>query len=521
VTRHICIGGKRKTELNTMPAAAGADADALSTRLIVKNLPKHADDKRLREHFAKQGRVTDAKVARTKDGKSRLFGFVGYASHAEAAQALKFFDRSFLDTGKLSVELAHRKGDASIARPWSRHSAGSSLNAKATGKRSAAAAADGADGEQYEVVDVKAKRARTAAGGDSTDADTTTGGDSQVKSLEKREFMEAMKPRSDTKFWANDDALAGGEVAAAAPLKQKSLKRQRAASDAGSSSSSSSSDSNSSGSAADSDAEASDDAVADADHVSETAAAASDTAVSHLDWLRSKTSTSAALADTAAVATTAKAASAAAIVNSDDSSSSDDSCSDYDETVKPATAAAATAKKQADISTALSKAAAVKSSNSSSSSSAATAAAGKQRSSSIDSATSITDTNNSSNTVNNDSSNADAAAAASGRLFIRNLAYSCSEADLTAVFEQYGELSSVHVAVDDVQQQCKGFAFVQYAAAGDAANALDALDGTSFQGRLLHIIPARRAPGKKTLRNMPILNILPELCILQYVCRGA
>jgi multiple RNA-binding domain-containing protein 1 len=498
-----------------MPAPAGADADALSTRLIVKNLPKHADDKRLREHFAKQGRVTDAKVVRTKDGKSRLFGFVGYASHAEAAQALKFFDRSFLDTGKLSVELAHRKGDANIARPWSRHSAGSSLNAKATGKRSAAAAGAGAEDEQYEVVDVKAKRARTAAGGDSTDADTISGGDSQVKSLEKREFMEAMKPRSDTKFWANDDALAGGEVAAvAAPMKQqKSLKRQRAPSDADSSSSS---DGDSSSSAADSDAEASDN-DADTDDVIEKVAAASDTAVSHLDWLRSKTSsTTAALADTAAAATTAsKATASKAATASADSSSSDGSSSDDDETAKPVTAAAS--EKQAGSSAVLSKAAAAKSSTSNSSSSTAAAAAGKQRSSSIDSATSITDTNNtnnSSNTVNNDSSNADAAAAAaSGRLFIRNLAYSCSEADLTAVFEQYGELSSVHVAVDDVQQQCKGFAFVQYAAAGDAATALDALDGTSFQGRLLHIIPARRAPGKHTNTMRILFLSFMQLCV--------
>jgi multiple RNA-binding domain-containing protein 1 len=471
-----------------MAAAAGAEADALSTRLIVKNLPKHADDKRLREHFAKQGRVTDAKVARTKDGKSRLFGFVGYESHAEAAQALKFFDRSFLDTAKLSVELAHRKGDASIARPWSRHSAGSSLNAKATGKRSAVTAAAAAEAdEQYEVVDVKAgaaKRARTAAGDDSA-----TDGDSQVKSLEKREFMEAMKPRSDTKFWANDDALAGGEVAAAtaAPVKQKSLKRQRAASDADSSSSDGDS------SAADSDAEASDDNDDNHDDVPDKTAAVSDAAVSHLDWLKSKTNTSAALAET-----TAKAAAAAADSSSSDSSSDDDD-SDADETVKPVTAkgeTAATAKKQADSSAALCKtAAAVKNSTSSSSTTAAVADATKQRSSRVDSATSLTDNNSSNSTANNDNSATDTEAA-SGRLFIRNLAYSCSEADLTSVFEQYGTLSSVHVAVDDVQQQCKGFAFVQFAAADAAAAAMTALDGTSFQGRLLHIIPARRAPGK-------------------------
>jgi multiple RNA-binding domain-containing protein 1 len=37
-----------------------------SSRLCVKNLPKGADEKRLREVFSRKGEVTDAKVIRTK-----------------------------------------------------------------------------------------------------------------------------------------------------------------------------------------------------------------------------------------------------------------------------------------------------------------------------------------------------------------------------------------------------------------------------------------------------------------------
>ena len=35
-----------------------------------------------------------------------------------------------------------------------------------------------------------------------------------------------------------------------------------------------------------------------------------------------------------------------------------------------------------------------------------------------------------------------------GRLFLRNLPYQATEADLTALFEEYGELSEVHLVVD-------------------------------------------------------------------------
>lgn len=52
--------------------AAGGQGDAQATpqqaptsRICVKNLPKHADENRLREHFSQKGEVTDAKVVRT------------------------------------------------------------------------------------------------------------------------------------------------------------------------------------------------------------------------------------------------------------------------------------------------------------------------------------------------------------------------------------------------------------------------------------------------------------------------
>lgn len=44
-----------------------------TSRIIVKNLPKHVDERRLREHFSAKGEVTDAKVMRTRYAYYFLF----------------------------------------------------------------------------------------------------------------------------------------------------------------------------------------------------------------------------------------------------------------------------------------------------------------------------------------------------------------------------------------------------------------------------------------------------------------
>jgi RNA recognition motif-containing protein len=42
----------------------------------------------------------------------------------------------------------------------------------------------------------------------------------------------------------------------------------------------------------------------------------------------------------------------------------------------------------------------------------------------------------------------------------------------------------------DESSSSKGFAYVRFTEPSDAVKALEALDGSSFQGRLLHILPA-------------------------------
>eukprot|EP00418_Pyrodinium_bahamense_P014996 CAMPEP_0179102776 /NCGR_PEP_ID=MMETSP0796-20121207/47586_1 /TAXON_ID=73915 /ORGANISM="Pyrodinium bahamense, Strain pbaha01" /LENGTH=95 /DNA_ID=CAMNT_0020800661 /DNA_START=51 /DNA_END=334 /DNA_ORIENTATION=- len=93
----------------------------MTSRIIVKNLPKHVTEERLKEHFAAHGEVTDCKLKRTKDGRSRQFAFVGFRREAEAKLAVKRLHQSFFDTSKINVEVAHEPGSEALARPWSRY----------------------------------------------------------------------------------------------------------------------------------------------------------------------------------------------------------------------------------------------------------------------------------------------------------------------------------------------------------------------------------------------------------------
>ena len=81
-------------------------AAAETTRIFVRNLPKHLTDDRFRQHFAAKGKVTDAKVLRTADGSSRRIGFIGFRTAEEADAAAAYFNNTFIDTSRVTVERA-------------------------------------------------------------------------------------------------------------------------------------------------------------------------------------------------------------------------------------------------------------------------------------------------------------------------------------------------------------------------------------------------------------------------------
>jgi multiple RNA-binding domain-containing protein 1 len=82
-----------------------------------------------------------------------------------------------------------------------------------------------------------------------------------------------------------------------------------------------------------------------------------------------------------------------------------------------------------------------------------------------------------------------------GRLFIRNLAYTATEEELGELCAPFGDVASVHIPTDRATGACKGLAYVQFTDPDCAAAALRGLDKRSFQGRLLHVLPAQLKPG--------------------------
>ncbi|GAB0135878.1 hypothetical protein EsDP_00004200 [Epichloe bromicola] len=75
------------------------------------------------------------------------------------------------------------------------------------------------------------------------------------------------------------------------------------------------------------------------------------------------------------------------------------------------------------------------------------------------------------------------------RLFVRNLPYSATEDDLREAFDKFGALEEVHLPVT-VSGSTKGFALIHFVDPSSALKAFQALDGATFQGRIIHIIPA-------------------------------
>jgi len=84
------------------------------------------------------------------------------------------------------------------------------------------------------------------------------------------------------------------------------------------------------------------------------------------------------------------------------------------------------------------------------------------------------------------------------RLFIRNLSYSCTRENLEALFQQHCK-SAVSITLPlDESQRPKGFAIVTLADSSTASRLQKTLDGTAFQGRLLHVLAGKPEPKSST-----------------------
>ncbi|KAJ1972817.1 Multiple RNA-binding domain-containing protein 1 [Dimargaris xerosporica] len=432
----------------------------MSTRIIVKNLPKYATDDSVRSHFAPKGEITDCKLMRNQKGESRRFAYIGFRTEKEAKAAVRHFNETFMDTTRILVEMARPIGDADLPRPWSVYSKGSSAFERKEKKATTAEKrqSQAASADPLLNADLKTEQSRLAQ----MYKDTLN--DSRF-----HDFLKVMQPRALTRTWAdNENAQDPGKPTAKVSAQVLAVPNKK------------------SGGAglvvtkshvkfADSDDEYEDLPVAGIKQVAPSPSAqfptseklpissdnqlVNDAAISDMDYLRSRMSRSLleATEDSAPLDPTA------ATPIGDDSSTEPDA---QPLANAPEGSLAAPEPLQSAVPD----------------SDAEDPMRVDTKHPNYNPFKLIMDT---------------------GRLFVRNLPYSCTEHDLQSLFEKYGPLSEVHMPIVKDTKKPKGFAYVLYLLPEHAVAAFKALDAQSFQGRVLHILPAR---DKITPKDMDVLN---------------
>ncbi|KAL3821682.1 hypothetical protein ACHAXA_003240 [Cyclostephanos tholiformis] len=426
----------------TTPAAAAtavAPSPASTTRICIKNLHPSFDETQLKSHLRTVQPnllITDCKILKTKDGRSRKIAFVGFQTPSQAETAVSHFDRSFAGTSRLSVSLAFstkKKPQPSEYRPWSKHSVGSSRNEKLQQQKQ-----EQQEKGQRHHKDKNYYKAKLDEG--AGDDDDRNGGELDETTRKREEYLSAMgiatsseKGKiSKSKFWANDDAIPEQgihqtNIATSVDVTEEGNKSSESGNDRDSSSCSDS---------------ASDNGAADN---MVTKKARKEKISSDLDFLRSKQLRVNTLPDDSDNEG-----------NDDDDAGDSSSAPDDDSSYSISNSKDENDKADKSI-------------------------GGEKVESSINLGEKVDPVNPH-----------QLKGALVNRLFIRNLPFTTTEEDLFEKFSDFGRVTSVHIPVDDSKRN-KGYAFINFEHKDDAKLAMDTMDGEDFQGRLIHILPSRPA----------------------------
>ncbi|BAD79040.1 RRM type RNA-binding protein [Synechococcus elongatus PCC 6301] len=76
-------------------------------------------------------------------------------------------------------------------------------------------------------------------------------------------------------------------------------------------------------------------------------------------------------------------------------------------------------------------------------------------------------------------------------IYVGNLSYEVTEADLTAVFTEYGAVKRVQLPIDRETGRMRGFGFVEMSADAEEDAAIAALGGAEWMGRGLRVNKAK------------------------------
>ncbi|XP_054798328.1 uncharacterized protein LOC129303204 isoform X2 [Prosopis cineraria] len=388
------------------------------SRICVKNLPKYVAEDRLRDLFSQKGEITDVKLMRTKDGKSRQFGFIGFRTEDEANEAIKYFNRSYLDTCRITCEVARKVGDPNIPRPWSRHSL--------------------KKGE--EVIKGVKKDAENKSSAKAQRSGENLKESNDFDDPQLQEFLQVMQPWAKTKLWANDTLSMLDNVSEKQKIDSHESEKPNNL--------------------------VHDDAISDMEYFKSRVTK---------EWSDSENGDD-------------DEDNNACVSNDSDNEEDNDNHCDEDERCDDKSAKGTCGVQNLGLS-------------------------GQEDIFNEDNDHEKIETRGPSNSSGDEVPEQGVPSSCladekgvfeSRRLFVRNLPYTASEEELEEHFSKFGTVSQVHLVVDKDTKRSKGIAYVLYTLPEFAARALEELDNSIFQGRLLHVLPAVQRPSDSKEKNSSV-----------------
>lgn len=86
-------------------------------------------------------------------------------------------------------------------------------------------------------------------------------------------------------------------------------------------------------------------------------------------------------------------------------------------------------------------------------------------------------------------------------IYVGNLSFQAEEDELTDLFGEYGDVTSVKIIIDRESGRSRGFGFVEMSDDDEAQNAIDNLNQAEFLGRTLIVNEAKEKKSNNNYRN--------------------
>ncbi|EGV64027.1 multiple RNA-binding domain-containing protein 1 [Yamadazyma tenuis ATCC 10573] len=402
------------------------------SRLIVKGLPQYLTEDKLKSHFDKHGDVSDIKLMKKRNGESRRFAFIGYKSPSDAESAVTYFNNSFIDTARISVEVAKSFADPTVP-----------MSMKDQRK------------QQYERLMVREERLLQQEEERKLKKQRIIRSkvDDQIeKNPQLKEFVQAMKPSSQTKSWANDD-LADGSGGPSVKALEEALAKQ----------------------------DQNDREVPSFETMSDTKVKENESDAEYDDFAPKGTEVDEDDEVMMPLNTFNKELPEKEMIpNEEDEIAKDEKVTDLEWLQQRRIRMIENRENQIE----------------------------SKPEEKHDSAKAPSRTKPSVDPEVETHTNHVQKINETGRLFIRNISYTSTEEEFRELFASYGNLEEVHVAIDTRTGKSKGFVYIQFTNPEDAVKAYEVLDKEIFQGRLLHILPAEKKKDHRMdefdLQNLPL-----------------